>query len=64
LELQLPSGRGQIIRALDIPIGLDADIYRLKAQSHDSSDTSAYWNQPNVPLGAFQLAVMIGWSVM
>jgi hypothetical protein len=48
LEIQLPGGGRQDTWTLNIPVNLDADVHRLKAQSHDSSDTAAEWHQPDV----------------
>ena len=52
LKFQLPGWGRKIVRAFGIAVGLDADVYWLKSKSHDSSDTAADWNQPNVAAGS------------
>jgi hypothetical protein len=48
LKFQLPRRGRKIVRTLGISIGLDADVYWLKSQTHDPADTAADWDQPDV----------------
>jgi len=37
-----------IIRTLDVPVGLDADVHKLKTQARNSSNTAADANQSHI----------------
>jgi hypothetical protein len=53
LEFQLPGGRRQIVRTLDVSVGLDAEVYWLKANLIILPIPPPNGTSQTLPLGAF-----------